>query len=61
MLLNLALLLTTVAFTTSNPAVGLNLNSYNGVQKTPSSSIAELVVATPELSTLLAAVQVINP
>merc|ERR1712212_1017376 len=48
---------TTVAFATSNPAVGLNLNSYNGVQKTPSSSIAELVVATPELSTLLAAVQ----
>jgi len=57
MLLKLAVLLTTVAFASSNPCCGLNLNSYNGVQKSPSSSIAELVVATPELSTLLAAVQ----
>ena len=57
MLLSVLLLLTTVAFAASNPAVGLSLNSYKGVQKEPRSSIAELVVASPELSTLLAAVQ----
>ena len=56
-MLSVLLLLTTVAFAASNPAVGLNLNSYKGVQKEPRSSIAELVVASPELSTLLAAVQ----
>jgi len=57
MLVNIALLFTLATYSTSSPAVGLNLNRYNGVQKEPSKNIAELVVATPELSTLLAAVQ----
>merc|ERR1712215_252977 len=47
----------TVLLTLVNSTPRLNLNSYNGVTKTPTSTIAEFVVASPKLSTLLAAVQ----